>query len=555
MGIRIQPREIDVPEADPFKNDLLSRKKPAEVLTHLVGALEGPCVLAVDAAWGAGKTTFLNIWSKHLRNQKFPVVKFNAWETDHAGDPFVALSSELTEGLREYEGTDKGLAEKISNAAMKVLHRAVPSVIRLATASIPDVGPLVEKEAGQFLASLAEKRLSGYQAAQQSVEEFRRVLQDMADTLSKSKENRPLIVVIDELDRCRPLYAVELLETAKHLFAVNNIIFVLAVNRTELAHSIKALYGSGFDAEGYLGRFFDLDFRLPAPERKAFINTLLEATQINDYFGQMQDQTDVQVARALLLGFFGMPTLSLRTIAQALHRLGLVLASLPSDRLAFALQAVVALILRTVNPDLYHRFVQGTNSDLQVVNKMLDRPELTNLKGESPGLWFEAIIILAAGEVTDRPISSDRTTWTSPLLQQYQELVAADASDTAAQSPERAHAQGVLERVEWFTRGRAGIGFKHSVQRLELLSNRSHPPGPRVIISFAMYCTHCGHTGKPKRITKGTMGTELLLLLLGILPGILYGVWRLTSRYEGCPRCLAPHMIPKYSPRAQQRLG
>ena len=54
MGIRIQPSEIDVPEDDPFKNDLLSRQEPTEVLTHLVGALEGPCVLAVDAAWGAG---------------------------------------------------------------------------------------------------------------------------------------------------------------------------------------------------------------------------------------------------------------------------------------------------------------------------------------------------------------------------------------------------------------------------------------------------------------------------------------------------------------------
>ena len=481
MGIRIQPREIDVPEDDPFKNDLLSRREPAEVLTHLVGVLEGPCVLAVDAAWGAGKTTFLNIWSKHLRNQKFPVVKFNAWETDHAGDPFVALSSELTKGLREYEGTDKGLAEKISNAATEVLHRAVPGVIRLATAGILDVGLLVEKEAGQVLASLAEKSLSRYQEAQKSVEAFRGVLQNMANALSKSGENRPLIVVIDELDRCRPSYAVELLETAKHLFAVNNIIFVLAVNRTELAHSIKALYGSGFDAEGYLGRFFDVDFRLPAPERKAFINALLEATQINDYFGRTQDQRareDAQVARDLLLGFFGTPALSLRTIAQALHRLGLVLASLQSDRLAFALQAVVALILRTIDADLYHRFVHGTNSDLQVVDKMLNRPELTNLKREEAGLWFETTMILAAGEVTDRPISSDRTTWTSPLLQRYKDLVDADASDTAAQSPGRTHAQEVLKRVEWFTRLRAGIGFKHSVQRLELLSPEFIPPAP-----------------------------------------------------------------------------
>ena len=475
MRIRIQPREIDVPETDPFKNDLLSRKEPAEVLTHLVGDLEGPCVLAVDAAWGAGKTTFLNIWSKHLRNQKFPVVKFNAWETDHAGDPFVALSSELTKGLREYEGTDKGLAEKITNAATEVVRWVNPGLVQSAIAGIPV--PMV----ASALAALAEKSLSRYQEAQKSVEAFRGVLQNMANALSKSRENRPLIVVIDELDRCRPSYAVELLETAKHLFAVNNIIFVLAVNRTELAHSIKALYGSGFDAEGYLGRFFDVDFLLPAPDRKAFIDALLEATQINDYFARRRDPragADARAARDLLLGFFGTPALSLRTIAQALHRLGLVLASLPDDRLALARQAVVALILRTVNADLYHRFVHGTNSDLQVVDKMLNHSDLTNLKGENPGLWFEATIILAAKEVTDRPISSDRTPWTSPLLQRYQDLVAADASDTAAQSPERARAQGVLERVEWLKREGAGIGFKHSVQRLELLSPEFISPAP-----------------------------------------------------------------------------
>ena len=69
------------------------------MLTHLIGSLDGPCVLAVDAAWGAGKTTFLRIWAGHLRKLGFPVVEFNAWETDFTDDPFLALSEELTEGL------------------------------------------------------------------------------------------------------------------------------------------------------------------------------------------------------------------------------------------------------------------------------------------------------------------------------------------------------------------------------------------------------------------------------------------------------------------------
>ena len=74
MGIRIQPREIEVPEDNPFKNDLLGRRELVEVLTHLVGSLEGPCVLAVDAAWGNGKTTFLRIWAQYLRQQEFPII-------------------------------------------------------------------------------------------------------------------------------------------------------------------------------------------------------------------------------------------------------------------------------------------------------------------------------------------------------------------------------------------------------------------------------------------------------------------------------------------------
>ena len=228
---------------------------------------------------GNGKTTFLGMWAQHLRNQKFPVVEFNAWETDYAGDPFVALSSELTKGLREYEGTDKGLTEKITNAATEVLQSVNPGLVQSAIASIPL--PMV----AQTLASLAKERLSGYQAAQKSVKAFRGVLQNMAKTLSESHQDRPLVVMIDELDRCRPSYAVELLEVAKHLFAVDHIVFVLAVNRSELAHAIRALYGSGFDAEGYLGRFFDVDFVLPAPERNAFIDDRLSATQIDNYFG------------------------------------------------------------------------------------------------------------------------------------------------------------------------------------------------------------------------------------------------------------------------------
>ena len=251
MGIRLQPLEIEIPTDDPFKNDLLSRKEPAEVLTHLVGSIEGPCVLAVDAEWGAGKTTFLKLWARHLHNNKFPVVEFNAWETDHSGDPFIALSSELIQGLRRHLNKADRRIEKVKTAVMEVLRCTVPGVVRLATAGILDLGTLEEREVGNILASHASDRLVRYEAAQKSIDKFKEVLQKAANGLSQSTGDKPLILMIDELDRCRPTYAVQLLEVAKHLFSVHRVVFVLAINRSELAHSVRALYGHGFNADGY----------------------------------------------------------------------------------------------------------------------------------------------------------------------------------------------------------------------------------------------------------------------------------------------------------------
>ena len=402
MKIRIQPREIEVPRDDPFRHDLLGRKEPVEILTQLVGGFEGPCVLAIDAAWGTGKTTFFRMWAQHLRNGGFPVVEFNAWENDFSGEPFVALSTELTEHLDKYADTDETLATKIAKTkkvAIEVLRRAFPSAIRLATAGFLDLTPLTEKELGQVLGSFAKDKLSEYHEAQKSVKAFKYTLQDLAKTLAQSGNKPPLIVMVDELDRCRPSYAVELLEAAKHLFSVDHIVFVLAVNRRELAHSIKSLYGRDFDAAGYLRRFFDVDFRLPEPERKAFIDAVLNTIQIDRYFARTKDgdaRLDYEDVRDLLHGFFGGDELNLRRIAHAIHRLGLVLASLRSDQSSFVTTAVVALILRTIDMDLYHRFHRGEASDLEVVENVFAPSGAISVDNDETRYIFERTIILAA---------------------------------------------------------------------------------------------------------------------------------------------------------------
>ena len=479
--MRIQPLEIEVPEDDPFKNDLLGRRETVEVLTGIVRSIEGPCVLSVDAAWGAGKTTFLKIWAQHLRNQEFPVVEFNAWETDFSEEPFIALSTELMEGLKGY--ADTSLTQKIGDMkekAKKIVLRTAPGGIRLGITYIPYIGPLLEKIFGNALDSWAEEKLNAYEEAQHSVEIFRHTLKNIANTLSKSKEGRPLVVVIDELDRCRPSYAVELLEVAKHIFAVDHVVFVLGVNRSELAHSVKALYGHEFDASGYLGRFFDLDFHLPEPDRTDFIYVMLQETGINEYLEQIkypQVHQEASEFQRLLLTFFEAPDLSLRWIAQAIHRLGLVFASLPREQLLFPGMTAAMFVLRTIDLNLYQRFVDDQSSDLEVVDTTFERPGLRLLKGTPEGDLFEFMIIVATyegfGQLKELPFEL------SPLLMRYQQLAVkynnGERSGNGVSPDPGERASEFMERFRRFhdrliSSYSGKVGFKESVQRIELIS-------------------------------------------------------------------------------------
>ena len=282
MTIRVRPAEVEVPENDPFRNDLLDRKPCIEDLTGLLGAVQGPCVLALDSEWGGGKTTFLRIWAAHLRSEGFAVVEFNAWETDFSGDPFVSLSSKLQKQLQELASDGRGVnVKRLAEDAKKVALRTAPLVAGIAATAAFGSGAWAT-EAVTHLASYAGDRLEEYRKGQDAIDNYKITLGKEILRISNNHYNgRSLFIMIDELDRCRPSYAVELLEVAKHLFSVDRIVFVLALNRSELAHSVKALYGRKFDAKGYLHRFFDLDYSLPWPDREKFVFQVLRDTNLD----------------------------------------------------------------------------------------------------------------------------------------------------------------------------------------------------------------------------------------------------------------------------------
>ena len=454
MKIRVQPSEIVIPDSNPFQNDLLNREGFAGTLTRLVGSIDGPCVLALDAAWGAGKTTFIKMWAKHLRNEGFPVVEFNAWETDFASDPFLAISSELTEALSQLPAGSLPAyrIKRFATAAMKVGKQLAP----IALEAVPYAGPALGGIARSAFGHLDADRLSAYQKERQSVSGFKEALNEIAKQLDSGNSNRPLVIIVDELDRCRPSYAIELLEVAKHLFMVDHIIFALAVNRSELAHSVKVLYGNGFDAEGYLRRFFDASLRLPAPNRNEFIDSLLITTQIRRNIVQ-RSPNDARGAIELLKNFFNAEHFTLRQIAQAIHYLGLAFALLPDNTTVSIMPITVALIIKAADSSIYYRFIQGNASDDEVADSVFDLLGMASIRETGQGAVFEAAIILASlrnGLVRLATIDT-------PLFNRYKECVANKTKNFT-------YAENVLHIIQHSYGGKED--FEWAVNVLDLLS-------------------------------------------------------------------------------------
>ena len=409
------------------------------------------------------------MWRQYLRNQNFPVVEFNAWQTDFSEDPFVALSTELTSQL-SLRG-DAPLRAKVliaKDAAKKVLVRAVPGLIRLSTAGLVDVGPLASSMLSEALESYAEERLARYADVQESIRDFRTSLEEVSTTLAASHEGKPLVVMVDELDRCRPTYAIELLETTKHLFSVDHVVFILATNKSALAHSVKALYGNEFDAVGYLHRFFELDLHLPPPNRKEFTRAMIRAVQLDMYFERTRDRSAQEESAAIhitLVDIFDRSSLSLRSIAQAIYRFGLVFASLGSKWKSFITMATVALIIRTLDVGVYYQFIHNEVSDSDVVNRITSH--LISTEDDYAIVVLEALIIVAAKD--NQPL--ERRQYSSPLLARYKDLVEKDAGQFA--SVEARHAAEVVrlaEQYEMRSRFDQVGSFKYAVSRIELVS-------------------------------------------------------------------------------------
>ncbi|ROL67403.1 hypothetical protein BHU25_17965 [Pseudomonas vranovensis] len=148
-----------------------------------------------------------------------------------------------------------------------------------------------------------------------------------------------------------------MLERVKHLFDLERIIFILAMNRDQLGKGIQGVYGASFNGLQYLKRFIDIDYQLRTPSIKEYISVRLEEQEISDYFKARQDgrydlEHIIELMAYLALRFEYTP----RDINQLIGRLKLIFRSIPYSHYLDCSIIVPLLILRQESPQLYTRY-------------------------------------------------------------------------------------------------------------------------------------------------------------------------------------------------------
>ena len=210
------------------------------------------------------------MWRGYLENHRDPEIKsiyFDAFENDYQKDPFLTLASEIYQLITvEDEETKTKFKDKAAKAAKSLVRGALKVSVKVGTAGIVDGSAVdvAEKELSNLVADqvddLIKERFEHAEKDKLALKEFRSYLSNFANEVNGGK---PIVFIIDELDRCKPDFALELLEQVKHLFSVKGITFLLVTNREQLEESIKSKYGQGIDPTNYLHKFINVWLTMP----------------------------------------------------------------------------------------------------------------------------------------------------------------------------------------------------------------------------------------------------------------------------------------------------
>ena len=379
----------------------LNRVNHGRKLSDLVERVSQPMVIALDAPWGMGKTFFLKCWvgaHEHEFKKSGKTLYFDAFKYDFMDDPLVGLTRELISRFQGDETKDE-LVSKIKSAIPKIGRGVLKIALRAATAAtaglidaqaasnaIEEAAKAAINETGEQISDATKEFWQEETNRYTAMEEFRAALTELA-------KDEKLILVVDELDRCRPDYALQLLEVIKHFFNVPNVHFVLGVNMEQLATSVRARYGDKTPAEKYLQKFITVTMPLNARRDRYQSNREAIEYMENIYQDTNEKQIGIFVLKQYLSSFHDFKNISLRD-AEKISSLALV-TPLPTNSRGRVISEYDVhlfcglLFMKVLEPDMFEKAKQGKlgNDFLDLIDMSKDWDSINGIDSYGRNLW------------------------------------------------------------------------------------------------------------------------------------------------------------------------
>lgn len=245
------------------QDDLLNRKTIASNIAKLLESDADISPMLIDGEWGTGKTFLSDLIKVELDvNKVVNYIYIDAYAEDHLEEPLVMILGNIS---RKYsKELDTKAIDKIKKVLTQTLKRGLKTVVNIAASKLlnENITGIVEIYNKAAEATSEELFNNSIDLILKDHEEAAKNIKDLQNILCKLTNTKPLVIFIDELDRCRPDFAIKLFEKMKHVFEVKNLKFVLLANRNQLLASIKNIYGDGVDAVSYLDKFLGYSFKI-----------------------------------------------------------------------------------------------------------------------------------------------------------------------------------------------------------------------------------------------------------------------------------------------------
>lgn len=406
----------EILQDEPFKYDMLKRKSLANNLIILIKSIEQPFVLSINGDWGTGKTIFVKMFKALLHNEGMNTIYFNAWKHDFYSDPLVCFINEIENSINEhFSGREKGSLKSrlttIKKYSTKIIRSSIPIALKLATHGIFDLDNITEENIGEFVESFTKNEIQEYEKKRKNLNKFRIKLSELALKMSVPEDFKPthLIVFVDELDRCRPSFALDLLEKIKHLFSVEGVFFILSISKKQLINSISTVYGGETkDASGYLRRFIDYEFSLPEPSHPTYCTYLFERLKLTNVPISQNDQYEQDCKNDLIKIFSTLSNIfkfSLRVQEQCFTLFSIALRTNIQENIIQPILLAFLIALKAHDSDLYYKYCDNDVNGEELLNLFNKSQMGQYFLGSRTGFLLE--LLIRCGHFKDQDEYSD----------------------------------------------------------------------------------------------------------------------------------------------------